>query len=133
MDGKFDRAEPSRWAEARARAPVLKGAGPADRMAETSRPGGFIEAVMAKKETTGAQVPADISALSFEEALAELQELVKRLERGESKLDEAIGAYERGAHLKRHCEAKLREAELKVEQIVLGQDGQPQAETIKLD
>ena len=65
---------------------------------------------MAQDQATGTGVPADIAALSFEEALAELQELVKRLERGDNKLEEAIKAYERGAALKRHCEAKLREA-----------------------
>ncbi len=88
---------------------------------------------MAKKETAGAAIPADIAALSFEEALSELQELVKRLERGESKLEEAIGAYERGAQLKAHCEAKLREAQLKVEKIVLNSAGQLEAEPVKLD
>ncbi len=88
---------------------------------------------MAKNETAGASIPADIGALSFEDALAQLQELVKRLEKGESKLEEAIRAYERGAHLKRHCEAKLREAQLKVEKIVLGDDGSPSAVPIKLD
>ena len=88
---------------------------------------------MAKNETAGAAVPADISALSFEDALAELQELVKRLEKGESRLEEAIRAYERGALLKRHCEAKLREAQLKVEKIVLAGDGTPGALPLKLD
>lgn len=65
----------------------------------------------------------DISAMSFEQALAELQDLVKSLERGDNKLDDAINAYERGALLKAHCEAKLKEAQLKVEKIVLGADG----------
>jgi len=88
---------------------------------------------MAKNETAGAPVPADINSLSFEEALAELQELVKRLEKGESRLEESIRAYERGAQLKRHCESKLREAQLKVEKIVLGSDGSPGADPIKLD
>lgn len=66
---------------------------------------------------------ANISGMSFEEALAELQDLVKSLERGDNKLDDAIAAYERGAALKAHCEAKLKEAQLKVEKIVLGADG----------
>jgi exodeoxyribonuclease VII small subunit len=47
---------------------------------------------MAQDQATGTAVPADIAALSFEEALAELQELVKRLERGDNKLEEAIKA-----------------------------------------
>lgn len=88
---------------------------------------------MAEDKPTGAAVPAEIAALSFEEALAELQELVKRLERGDNKLEEAIKAYERGAALKRHCEAKLREAQLKVEKIVLSQDGAVGVEPAKLD
>lgn len=66
---------------------------------------------------------ADIAAMSFEEALGELQDLVKSLERGDNKLDDAIVAYERGSALKAHCEAKLKEAQLKVEKIVLGPDG----------
>ena len=85
------------------------------------------------EKTTGTAVPADIAGLSFEDALAELQDLVKRLERGDNKLDDAIKAYERGAALKRHCEAKLREAQLKVEKIVLSQDGSVGTEPAKLD
>ena len=68
----------------------------------------------------------DIAALSFEEALAELEQIVRGLEAGKVKLDEAVGAYERGAALKRHCEAKLAEAKAKVERIVLSADGQVQ-------
>lgn len=61
--------------------------------------------------------------ISFEEALAELRAIVERLESGESKLDEAIAAYEKGAALKRLCEAKLRAAQLTVERIALNADG----------
>ncbi len=61
--------------------------------------------------------------LSFEEALAELRAIVERLESGESKLDEAIAAYEKGAALKRLCEAKLRAAQLTVERIALNAEG----------
>ena len=68
-------------------------------------------------------IPADNAKLSFEDALAELEQIVSKLETGKSKLDDAIGAYERGALLKRHCEAKLREAQMKVEQIQLQPDG----------
>jgi exodeoxyribonuclease VII small subunit len=68
-------------------------------------------------------IPADIAKLSFEDALAELEQIVSKLEAGKSKLDDAIAAYERGALLKRHCEAKLREAQMKVEQIQLQPDG----------
>jgi exodeoxyribonuclease VII small subunit len=72
---------------------------------------------------TAAPLPPDIVKLSFEEALSELEKLVKQLEDGKAKLDDAIGAYERGAHLKRHCEMKLREAQAKIEQITVSADG----------
>ena len=49
----------------------------------------------------------DVSALSFEDALAELEQIVRGLESGQQKLEDAITAYERGAALRRHCEAKL--------------------------
>ncbi len=68
-------------------------------------------------------VPPDIAALSFEDALAQLETIVRGLEEGSGKLDDAIQAYERGAALKRHCEAKLQEARMRVERIVLGPGG----------
>lgn len=74
----------------------------------------------------------DLSILSFEDALAELESIVRRLEEGSAKLDEAISAYERGIALKRHCEAKLQEAQLRVEKIVIGPDGAATAEAIDL-
>ena len=70
----------------------------------------------------------DIAAMSFEDALEELKEIVSRLESGEGKLEEAIAAYERGAALKRHCEAKLREAQEKIEKISLGAGGEVKSE-----
>ena len=73
-------------------------------------------------------VPADIAGLSFEQALEQLEEIVKKLESGQGKLDEAIESYERGAALKRHCEAKLKEAQQKVEKIVMTSDGSPRLE-----
>ena len=79
------------------------------------------------------KIPADIASMSFEEALAELQSLVKSLEKGDSKLDEAINSYQRGVDLKRHCEAKLREAQLKVERIVQSADGTIATEPAKID
>ncbi len=88
---------------------------------------------MAEEGKSSGKLPSDIAALSFEEALAELQDLVKRLERGDNKLDDAIKSYERGALLKRHCEAKLREAQLKVDKIVLGPDGSVATEPANLD
>jgi exodeoxyribonuclease VII small subunit len=67
--------------------------------------------------------PADIATMSFEDALRELEQIVQKLEAGDVPLDDSIRIYERGAALKAHCEARLREAELKVEKIVLGADG----------
>ena len=78
---------------------------------------------MADNENAGSAMPAEIAAMSFEQALGELQALVKQLEKGESRLDDAIAFYERGAMLKQHCEAKLREAQMKVDKIVLGANG----------
>jgi exodeoxyribonuclease VII small subunit len=77
-------------------------------------------------------LPSDIAAMSFEDALSELEQIVKRLEAGSGKLNEAIASYERGALLKRHCEAKLREAQARVDQIVVGADGVLTMEPISL-
>ena len=65
----------------------------------------------------------DISGLSFEDALAELERIVKGLEGGQQKLEDAISAYERGALLRQHCESKLAEAEARVQAIVQRADG----------
>ena len=73
-------------------------------------------------------IPSDIAAMSFEEALAELENIVRGLEGGQSKLDDAITAYERGAFLKKHCEAKLKEAKAKVDKISLSASGDVSAE-----
>lgn len=76
---------------------------------------------------------ADIAKMSFEDALDELQELVRQLEKGESKLEDAVRFYERGAELKRHCEAKLRDAQDKVAKIVINADGSVGAVPANLD
>ena len=65
----------------------------------------------------------DIAAMSFEDALAALEAIVRGLETGQQKLEDAITAYERGAALKKHCEAKLAEAEARVQAIVARADG----------
>jgi exodeoxyribonuclease VII small subunit len=77
--------------------------------------------------------PADIATMSFEDALAELEGIVRRLEGGQVKLDDAIQSYERGAQLKRHCERKLNEAQQRVDRIVIGPDGAVTVEPAKLD
>ena len=63
-----------------------------------------------------------IADLSFEEAMAALEQVVGRLERGEVPLEESIALYERGAALRAHCEAKLKDAEAKVE-LIRAQEG----------
>lgn len=68
----------------------------------------------------------DISAMSFEEALKRLEDVVRRLEGGEVPLDESIALYERGEALRRHCQARLDAAQERIEKIVAGPDGQPQ-------
>jgi len=64
-----------------------------------------------------------IDEMSFEEALAELEQVVGQLESGDSPLDASIALYERGAALRAHCERKLASAEEKVAQITKSADG----------
>lgn len=66
-----------------------------------------------------------VEEMSFEQAMAELEQVVGKLERGDVALEESIKLYERGADLKKRCDAKLREAEEKVALITQDQDGNP--------
>jgi exodeoxyribonuclease VII small subunit len=75
----------------------------------------------------------DIARMCFEDALAELESIVRRLEEGAGKLEEAIVAYERGVALQRHCDAKLQEAQARVDRIVLGRNGAVSSELISLE
>ncbi len=65
----------------------------------------------------------EIETLSFEQALAELEQIVARLESGQAPLEDSIRMYERGAVLKAHCETRLEAARLRVEKIVMGAGG----------
>ena len=67
----------------------------------------------------------DISKLSFEKAIEELESIVKRLEEGKVPLEELVAIYERGEALKRRCEELLRQAEARVEKITLDAAGKP--------
>ena len=78
-------------------------------------------------------VPADIAKLGFEEALSELEKIVRRLEEGEGKLDDSIKAYERGVMLKKHCQAKLQEAQMRVEKIIPQSPGSADSEPLDVD
>lgn len=70
-----------------------------------------------------------VNEMTFEQAMAELENVVGQLERGDVALDASISLYERGAALKKHCEAKLREAEEKVHAITLDANGSPTGTT----
>jgi exodeoxyribonuclease VII small subunit len=72
--------------------------------------------------------PAAIETMTFEQALAELEQIVARLESGQAPLEDSIRMYERGALLKAHCEARLEAARLRVEKIVVGANGAPGVE-----
>jgi exodeoxyribonuclease VII small subunit len=70
----------------------------------------------------------EIAAMNFEEAMVELETLVRKLEDGRLPLEDAITTYERGIALKGHCESKLKAAKMRVEKIVLQQNGPPTTE-----
>ena len=65
----------------------------------------------------------EIESLSFEKALAQLEEIVAKLESGKVDLEQSIAIYERGEALKAHCESQLRAAEARIEKITLKPDG----------
>ena len=69
--------------------------------------------------------PQPAEELSFEAALARLEEIVRMLEKGEAPLDQSIELYQEGDRLKRHCEARLKSAQARIEQIAFGADGRP--------
>jgi len=70
-----------------------------------------------------------VTEMSFEEALRELEAVVGQLERGDVELEKSIAFYERGAELKKHCEAKLAQAQARIEQITLAENGTPSGTT----
>ena len=67
----------------------------------------------------------DISTLTFESAMKELESIVERLEKGNVALEESIALYARGEALKKRCDALLRSAEERIQKITLGADGKP--------
>lgn len=74
--------------------------------------------------TPVAAPPPDIAGLTFEKALEELENIVRRLEQGSVPLEESLAIYERGETLKKHCEALLRRAEARIETITIGPSGE---------
>lgn len=76
-------------------------------------------------------IAKEIAKLSFEDALREMEEIVKRLEGGKSTLEESIADYTRGTILKQHCEKQLEAARLKVEKLVPSADGTMRTENFE--
>lgn len=77
----------------------------------------------------GGAPETDIAAMSFEDALRALEQVVRRLESGEVALDDSIALYERGEKLRAHCQARLDSAQARIEAIVAGADGRPTGTT----
>jgi exodeoxyribonuclease VII small subunit len=73
-----------------------------------------------------------VDQLSFEAAVAELEKIVSQLESGQGDLENSIEAYERGVVLKKHCEAKLKEAEAKIEKITIDENGTAKTEKFEI-
>lgn len=81
----------------------------------------------------GDKIPADVAALSFEQALEALDQIVRQLEGGQIPLEKSIEIYARGTLLRRHCEAKLRDAQERIERISLDVDGAPRLAPANLE
>lgn len=77
-------------------------------------------------------IPEDIAAMSFEAALSELEGLVQKLEAGQVSLEDSIDLYTRGTFLKQHCEARLADAQARIEKVVV-EGGGVSAEPADLD
>ena len=83
---------------------------------------------MVEAERKKDQSKGNLEDLSFEDAIAELEKIVRQLEQGRGTLDDSISAYERGTLLKKHCEDKLNKARMRVEEITVGPDGEIRTE-----
>ncbi len=87
---------------------------------------------MIKKNNVG-EIPPEISALSFEESLTELEKIISELEDGKVSLEESIDIYTRGSHLRVHCEKKLQSAKERIEKIIPLEDGSLDSENVEID
>ena len=74
---------------------------------------------------TEAKIPDEIRKMSFEDALKALEKIVGQLESGDISLEDSIDVYTRGTYLKRHCEDKLKDAQVRIEKITLDNKGEP--------
>ncbi len=77
-----------------------------------------------KSDNSPGEIAGDIAGMSFEQALKALEGVVESLEGGQVPLEQSIDLYERGEKLRKHCEDRLKAAELRVERIVSGADGE---------
>ncbi len=75
--------------------------------------------MLSKREKDMSQ---EVNSLSFEEAMTELESVVRQLESGKIKLEEAVSVYERGVLLKKHCEEKLKQAKSKIDKLIIGEN-----------
>jgi exodeoxyribonuclease VII small subunit len=73
-----------------------------------------------------------IENISFEDALAELEEIVRKIDTGQENLADAVESFERGVLLKKHCEKMLKEAKLKIEKITSSGDGKIETAEVEL-
>lgn len=78
-------------------------------------------------------LPDDIKAMSFEDALSELETIVQKLEAGQVSLEESIDIYTRGTQLKQFCESKLQSAEARIRKITESEGGKLSAEPLDVD
>ncbi len=78
-------------------------------------------------------MPDDIKAMTFEDALAELEGIVQKLEGGQVSLEDSIEIYTRGTRLKQLCESKLKSAEARIRKITEGEGGKLSAEPLDVD
>jgi len=83
-----------------------------------------VDGVETLSEPNKKAADAVLKHISFEDALKELEAIVARLEKGDVSLEESIAIYERGEMLKKHCETLLKNAEMRIEKITLGANGQ---------
>lgn len=79
------------------------------------------------------ELPDDIRTLSFEDALAALEAIVQKLEKGQVPLEESIEIYTRGTYLRQHCEARLKDAETRIRKITVSGTGELGTEPLDVD
>lgn len=84
-------------------------------------------------EKASSPAPASIDGLPFEKALAELEQIVSRLERGDVPLEESIAIFERGELLKKHCDGLLKAAEARIDKITQADNGNIAAEPLDVE